>query len=90
MTKSLPTHALNNQSSGVRSMREPGLLQRGRGLLGVGFGDDEVDVVHGFGAAEHPQRVAARQREIRALRPQRRRGAPQRVAQVVVACGTVS
>ena len=66
---------------------EPGRLQRGGGLLGVGFGDDEVDVVHGFGPAEHPQRVAARQGEIRALRAQRRRRASERVAQVVVSCG---
>ena len=48
---------------------EAGLGQRRGRRVGVVLGDDEVDVVHRFGRAVHPQRVAARQGELRTRAP---------------------
>ena len=65
---------------------EAGLLERlGRGV-GVLLGDDEVDVVHGFRAAVHPEGVAARQGELGPVRLEGRCGALERVAQLIVSC----
>ena len=62
---------------------EAGGVQGHRGRVDVGLGDGEVDVVHRLGAAVHPQRVAARQRELRTVRFERRGGPSQRVPQFV-------
>ena len=68
---------------------EAGLLEcLGRGV-GVLFGDDEVDVVHGFRAAVHPQGIAACEGELGPLRLEGRRGALECVAQFVVSGGDI-
>ena len=84
MTKSSSTHALNNQSSGVRSMWKPGLSSVRRGLLGVRLGDHEVDVVHGFRAAVAPTARSCRPARNPDPCAERRRGALERVAQIIV------
>jgi hypothetical protein len=63
---------------------EAGLLERFGRSVGVVFGDHEVDVVHGFRAAVHPQGITARKGELWALRLERRRRTFECVAQLVV------
>ena len=65
---------------------EAGLLEGLGRRVGVLLGDDEVDVVHGFRTAVHPQRIAAGEGELGPLRLEGRRGAPERVAQLIVSC----
>ena len=65
---------------------EAGLLERLGRRVGVLLGDDEVHVVHGFWTTVYPQRIAARKGELGPLRLERRRGSPQRVAQLIVSC----
>ena len=68
---------------------EAGLPERLGRRVGIFLGDDEVDVVHGFRAAVHPQRVAARQGELGPLRLEGRRGALECVAQLIVSGGYI-
>jgi len=63
---------------------EAGLLERLGRSVGVILGDHEVDVVHWFRAAVHPDGVAACQGELGPLRLEGRRGALEGVAQLIV------
>jgi hypothetical protein len=63
---------------------EPGSGQSGRRQLGVVLRDHHVDVVHGFGRAVDPQRVAASECEAGTVFPQRGQRGPHRASQLFV------
>ena len=62
-TRLSPSQALNSQSSGGRSISEPGRGQRVHRRVHIGFGHHQIDVVLRFRGSVHPQRIAAAERE---------------------------